>query len=107
MEVGDGVGRAITVAAIRASTVASMSGVGMGVSVGNAAATAASTVASMSGVGMGVSVGNAAATAASTVASRSGVRFVMGVSLAVEQPTRKRIKASRLGIFTTQILTDA
>ena len=73
-----GVGMAAMVAAIRATTVESTSGVGsgVGVEVGSAARVAAipaATVASMSGGGVGVSVGKAADTAASTVACRSGV----------------------------------
>ena len=60
------------VAAMRASTVALMSGVGVGVAVGSAAATAACTVASMSCVAIGAGGGLPAAQPTASRAATTG-----------------------------------
>ena len=72
---GVGVGMAASVAAIRASTVASMSGVGVGVAVGSAAATAACTVASISRVAVGTGVGLSAVQATATRTATTGTNM--------------------------------
>ena len=73
-----GEGKAVIVAAIRASTVASRSGVGVGVGSGSAADTAACTVAPKSGEGVGVATGatTGLSPAQATVSSREKHRVV-------------------------------
>ena len=97
---------ATMVATMRATTVASKSGIGAGVSVGSAEATLASTVAAKSGVGTGVSVGRASAIAARTVASRLGVPPVEGASVAFEQPATSKTRASRPRALMVLILAS-
>ena len=110
--VGVGVGMAATVAAIRASTVASTSGVGggVGVTVGAAACVAsipATTVALMSGIGVGVSVGKAADTAACTVAPKFGMAVGAEAGLSPAQATVKssvKHRTIEIRIFITALL---
>ena len=102
------------VAAIRASTVASMSGVGGGamVAVGEASCVAeipAATVAPTSGSGVGVAVGKAADTAAWMVAPRSGVSVGVAAGTTVGagdvQPRAKRsskVQTERLRAFMSR-----
>ena len=104
------------VADIPAATVAGMSGVGAGASVGIAAATMAATVASRSGVGVGVAVGRAAAMAAWMVASMfgAGMGLAVGVGAGVggalpaqaaasSKMVRVRAAAVRVGSFKVGI----
>ncbi len=85
--------------------------VGVRVRVGTAvivAATRASIVASMSGVGVGVCVGSAATTIACTVASRSGVGVGAGVWLPNPQAMANKSAESNMPkIFIARILTWA